>query len=275
MLKNEVTNKIMMMIGNDLNNVQLDKLRICLNIVLYNYDITTKETAISCVSVDDNYKYLKRFEIDLKIEGLSEKTIANYIRETTKMLDTLNKNFRDVTKDDISYYLATLMSNGLSSTTVDNTRKFIKAFFNWCVYNDILIKNPFLKIKCIRRTPVKKEILSEHEIEQLRDSCETKRDLAMIDFLNSTGVMVSECASIKIDDIDFTTGKCSVYSTKTKTKRNVFLDAKALKHVCDYRNELTEKQIYSEYLFTSYRNYSKIDKSISCNTIEKRLKIVS
>lgn len=274
MCKNEFVNDILMMMNGNLDEVQLMKLRACLDVNLYKYDLNKKETNIICVDFDDNYKYLKRFQIDLKIEGLSEKSIKNYVRETTKMLDALNKNFREITKDDISYYLASLLSKGLSSTTVDNTRKFIKAFYNWCVYNDILNKNPFLKIKCIKRNTVQKEIITEHELEQLRDACETKRDLAMIDFLNCTGVRVSECAQIKMDDINFVTGKCSIYATKTQTFRDVFLDAKALKHICDYRNELQRNNLFSEYLFTSNRK-EKENKSLSCSTFEQRLKQIT
>lgn len=271
MVKDEIINNVIVMIGNDLDSNQLKKLKTCLQISLYKYDVVKQTTEIVCLEEDDNEKYLKKFCVDLKVQGLSDKTIAQYIRETTRMFDYIGKNFRNIDKDDITYYLAYLSSKNLSTTTVDNARKYVKSFFSWLVYNDYLTKNPFVKIKCIRREPVKKEVLSEHDVEVLRDACSTKRELALVDFLNSTGVRVSECSSLKINDINFVNGKCNIYSNKTKTWRTVFLDAKALKHMIDYRTELSMRGVHSDYLFVSDRGKGT-RKQLSKCSIEKILR---
>lgn len=273
MVKNEIVNNVIIMMGKDLNDDQLKKLKTCLQISLYKYDVSETTTDVMCIEENDNDKYLKKFYVDLKVQGLSDKTITQYIRETNRMLTYIGKNFRNVEKDDITYYLAYLSSKDLSATTVDNARKYIKSFFSWLVYNDYLAKNPFLKIKCIRRDPVKKEILTEHDIEILRDACSSKRELALVDFLNCTGVRVSECVSLKINDVNFLSGKCNIYSNKTKTWRTVFLDAKALKHLTDYRTELSMKGIHSDYLFVSSRGKG-IRKQLSKCSIEKILRDV-
>ena len=60
---------------------------------------------------------------------------------------------------------------------------------------------------------------------------------------------MSEITNLTVDDVDFVTGKIHVYAIKTKTHRTAFLDAKALKHLIDYRSELTQRGIYSDALF--------------------------
>ena len=272
MIKDTIISNILFEMQGKIDTTILTELKNSLVINLYNYEIIETTTALSIVDNDDNEKYIKLFAIEKKIEGLAMRTIEHYVSETKKMLEFVGKNFRDITKDDITYYLAYLTTTkNLSSTTLDNTRKYIKAFFNWLVYNDHLTKNPFNKIKCIRRDPVKKEILSEHELEKLRDACVDSRELALIDFLNCTGVRVSEAAEIKVDDIDFVTGKCNIYAKKTKTWRIGFLDAKALKHLTDYRLELSDKGIYPEYLFVSKRGKHKLKES-SIQNILKNIK---
>lgn len=272
MLKEDVVNNVIMMMSNDLDPELLSKLKICMQMIFYKYDITETNTDIAISNKDDNDEYLKKFAIDLKIEGLSSGTINHYVRETRKCLQFLNKNFRDVKKDDIVYYLAHMSSRGLCNNSLDNLRKYIKSFFTWCECNEYITRNPFLRIKCIKRDEVKKEVLTEHEVVELRDACKTKRELALVDFLNSTGVRVSECAGLKIKDVDFNTGKCSIYAIKTKTWRTVFLDADALKHIVDYRMELTEKGIYSEYLFAPIRSKDKIRDGIQSYSIERTIK---
>lgn len=41
------------------------------------------------------------------------------------------------------------------------------------------------------------------EIESMRDVCKTKRELALIDLLISTGIRVSEVSNIMLNDIDW------------------------------------------------------------------------
>lgn len=272
MMKNEIINKILLGMSAELNAQQLQKLKACMNRVLYSYSVQEVHTDVACLSSDENTKYLQLFQIEMRIEGLSDGTINHYVSETSKMLSYIGKSFRNITKEDITYYLAYLScSRNLSPTTLDNTRKYIKAFFNWAVYNDHLLKNPFNKVKCIKREPVKKEILSEHEIELLRDACVDERELALVDFLNSTGVRVSEAAAAKIDDIDFSTGKCQIYAKKTKTWRTVFLDAKALKHLSDYRQKLNQKGQYPDFVFASEKIANK---GLSEDALQKILKHV-
>lgn len=275
MTKNEIINGIIMDMYEDLPEKLISKLKNSLVTRLYNHDIIEQHTDLMTIEENQNEKYLKMFAVEKRIEGLSDKTIRHYVSESKKMFDFLGKDFRNVTKEDITYYLAHLSSTkNLSNTSLDNTRKYIKAFFNWLVCNDHIIKNPFNKIKSIKRDNVKKEILSDYELEKMRDACVDKRELAVVDFLNCTGVRVSEAIAMKIDDIDFASGKCNIYSKKTKTWRVGFLDAKALKHLIDYRTELSERGIFSEYLFTSNKSVKFTDKKIRDTTMQNILKRV-
>lgn len=80
----------------------------------------------------------------------------------------------------------------------------------------------------------KKEILTSEEILKLRDSCVLPVDLALLDFLVSTGVRVEECHRLNIEDINFDSNCVSVYAPKTKRYRTVFLTPEASKHIHDY-----------------------------------------
>lgn len=81
----------------------------------------------------------------------------------------------------------------------------------------------------------KKEVLTNIEVEKLRDECKNNvRDSAIIDFLLATGVRVSELCALNIDNVDIYSGEVEVYGKKTRKWRTVYLDAKALKHLSDY-----------------------------------------
>lgn len=272
MLKDEVIGNVVVGMSNLLDNEELSQLRNCLYAVLYKYNIEeVSTTLVAKTDKSTNEDLLIKFMWDYRIDGHSEKTIKHYIFETRKFLEYINKSCLDISKDDVQYYLAYLKSLGtLSDSTLDNTRKYIKQFFSWLVYNDIIQKNPFEQIKSIKRNPIKKNTITEYEVTSMRDACKTKRELALIDFLNATGLRVSECTNIKMQDIDFISGKVNVYAEKTRTYRTVYMDASALKHVIDYRDELSRNGKNSEFLFCSSRKNS--ENRISNATIERDLR---
>ena len=123
----------------------------------------------------------------------------------------------------INYLSLVKETKGNSNTTINNNRKFIKPFFKWLYENEFIKKDIFMKIKPIKFEDKQKEFLTEHEIVNLRDTCGNDvRALALIDFLLSTGVRVSECSNLKKQDVDFNNGSVRVYATKTKQWRKVY-----------------------------------------------------
>jgi integrase len=56
-----------------------------------------------------------------------------------------------------------------------------------------------------------KEVLTDEQLEQLRDSCTNQRDLAMIDLFASTGIRVGELVKLNRADIDFHERQCVVF----------------------------------------------------------------
>lgn len=83
-------------------------------------------------------------------------------------------------------------------------------------------------------------MISDEGIEKLRDNCNEKRDLAIIDLLYSTGIRVGELVNLNIDDIDLEGRECIVYGKGDKERR-VYFDAKAKVHLKDYINTRTDK----------------------------------
>ncbi|WP_312372983.1 phage integrase N-terminal SAM-like domain-containing protein [Lachnoclostridium sp.] len=113
----------------DLDSRQLQKLESILNNNLHGKQISNECTELSTYS-DDNDYVLRVFAANKKLENLSDKSISQYVRTTRNMLLTLDKNYRDVTSDDIKYYLAMYQSrNKVSMNTLANTKRFISAFF--------------------------------------------------------------------------------------------------------------------------------------------------
>lgn len=64
------------------------------------------------------------------------------------------------------------------------------------------------------------------ELEQLRDSCATARDKAMVEFLYSTGCRVTEIVNINKSDVNFETKEVILFGKGNK-HRTSYLNARA------------------------------------------------
>lgn len=181
-----------------------------------------------------NDDYLKMFLDAKKIEGCSERTIQYYRVTIEKLLSMITDPIRKVTTERIREYLADYQQiNNCSKVTVDNVRRNISSFFSWLEEENYILKSPMKRIHKIKTNQQVKEVISDEDIEKLRDNCACQRDLAMIDLLYSTGIRVGELVNLNIDDIDLDARECVVFGKGGK-ERKVYFDAKAKLHMQEY-----------------------------------------
>ena len=135
MTNDEIKNRILMEMNDVIGYDELKKLKLCLDRNFYGVTVTDNCTDIVEIETVTNEDLLNKFIFDRKIEGLSNNTISQYKRETQRFFSIIDKHYTEITSDDINFYLATLMSNGVSVNSVDNSRKFIKPFFKYVRYS--------------------------------------------------------------------------------------------------------------------------------------------
>ena len=199
--------------------------------------LASQTKSVSSVS---NSNYLAMFLNAKKIEGCSERTLSYYKTTVEKLLDRITDPIRKVTTDDIREYLASYQGlNDCSKTTIDNIRRNISSFFTWLEEEDYIIKSPMRRIHKIKTTKTVKEVISDEEIEKMRDKCKNLRDLAIIDLLYSTGIRIGELVRLNIDDIDFEERECIVFGKGDKERR-VYFDAKTKIHLMGYINSRSD-----------------------------------
>lgn len=182
----------------------------------------------------DNTSYLDMFLTAKQIEGCSERTI-DYYRSTIKtMLNKIDVPVRKMTTEILRDYLSQYQKiNNCGKVTIDNIRRNLSSFFSWLEEEDHIIKSPIRRIHKIKTKKVVKEIISDENMEVLRDGCCEMRDLAMIDMLASTGIRVGELVNLDIIDVNFEERECIVYGKGDK-ERKVYFDARTKLHIQKY-----------------------------------------
>lgn len=228
-MKNSLIRTINSEMNSYLNNFQLEKLNEILEYNFYNYDVIEINKSRKEL---DNYTNL--FLASKKVEGCSERTINYYESTIDNMLIEINKSVKIIDTNDLREYLTNYQKkNNCSKVTIDNVRRILSSFFSWLEDEDYIIKSPIRRIHKIKTSKVVRETYSDETIEKLRDSCEEIRDLAIIDFLTSTGVRVGELVKLNIEDINFEERSCIVFG-KGSREREVYFDARTKLHLEKY-----------------------------------------
>ena len=238
-MKENIIQAIVAEMQRDLDCRQMARLKAVLTSELHNVEIIEKSDCAT-QQTQENEHLLNSFISAKKIEGCSDKTLTYYRNTIERLLVTLSLAICHITTTDIRTYLSDYQEEHQSSkVTIDNMRRIFSSFFAWLEDEDYIAKSPVRRIHKVKTDSLVKEVLSDEQLEQLRDSCTTKRDLAIIDFLSSTGIRVGELVKLSREDIDFHERQCVVFGKGNK-ERVVYFNARTKLHLQQYLNERTD-----------------------------------
>ena len=218
---------------------QVAEVQGAITLVLYQYEISKKQTAIteySCSGLD----YVNRFLVAKEAAGIAPSTIDNY-RLTLEMFFTAtNKSVNDYRDDDIIYYLEFYRrTRQVSFVRIKNMQSALSSFWTWLYKKGYVKNNPVAQMDSVKLPKRIKQPFSDEERELPRMSCEKPRDFALVEFLYTTGVRVSELVSLNIDDISMTDRSLMVYGKGGK-EREIYISAAAMVHLKTYLDSRTD-----------------------------------
>ena len=230
----------------------------------------------------ENIKLLKFF-IDFlsSKKRFSNHTIRAYRTDIEQLIDHLGEDIliKDLNKYDLHEYVSTI-SKSITSKTLSRKIATIKSLFKFMVAENIIENNIS---KSIRAPKISKKLPNHLTIDEMNlffdkslDMVEMPlRDLSIIDLLYSTGIRVSECASILISNINFKNNSIKILG-KGKKERIVLFGDKTKKNLMRYMNQ--ENIQIDGYLFLSGNKKSKnnyITTRTIYNIVKKYIKFIS
>lgn len=232
-----------------LNQSDIQIVLSAIDTVASGYEITEKSTELAVYN--DNFpKLAELFLQSKKLEGLSDNSLKLYRGRLQIFFEIMQKRVEEVTTNDIRCFLIGYQKrNGISDRTLDKFRQIINVFYTWLVDEEYITKNPCRNIKEIKYEVKPRKSLTRMELEIVRRACTSKRDLAIVDTLYSTGCRVSELANMRISDIN--TEDKSINIVGKGKKHNVcYFNTNAQLSLNEY---IETRKDDSPYLFVSIR----------------------
>lgn len=239
---------------------QLINLSNLLDETLKKYSIAVSETSDVPIDVDEvNNMLISRFKHAKESQGLSNNSIRAY--ENT--LDILikfypNKALSQITTDNVRDWFYHLINDkDISETTVDNYRRNLNSFYNFCTVEGLILKNPVKKIKSIKGKYQVKQPFSELELVILRDNIQKVRTRAMFELLLSSGIRISELTSLNKTSIDL--DECTGYVMGKGSKERKFYFSISAKYYIE--KYLSTRNDNNPALFVSEKGSNRLEQN--------------
>ena len=162
------------------------------------------------------------------VENLKKGTLVNYLATLKAFFAVVRHPVDEVTSADCRLWINWhKQQTGNSNSTMEHKRIMLNSFFEWCVEEDIIRKSPMRHVKPLRCEDPERLPLTALELEKVRKACRTLREKAMVDFLYSTAVRVSEFCAMDIKNVDLRDHNVHVECGKGGKGRTTFLNAEA------------------------------------------------
>lgn len=212
-----------------------------------------------------NQELIDRFTNYLAVERrYSDETVKAYLFDLHKfeafLQESGNSDFLALQLYDVRLYLSFLDEQKLSRNTISRTLSSLRGFYHFLIRNDFINENPLSYISFKKKQLRLPQYLYEEELEKLLGAAEGTgildyRNRALVELLYATGIRVSECKNIKLQDVSFDLGVILVFGKGNKERYVPFghYAAAAIQEYLEMtRSELMSKhQRNHDYLFVN------------------------
>jgi site-specific recombinase XerD len=177
---------------------------------------------------------LPEFEIMLKATNRSQATIALY-RRAVSFLDGflaergMPRAVDAIAREHLEAFFAGMLEGGYAAASAKAYYDGVRQFFRWCEEEGEIAdgRNPMRHVRptIVPVQPV--DVLSADDVRALLKACDgrdliDRRDAALIVLLYDTGMRLSECAGLTLDDVDLTAGTLMVLGKGRKVRELSF-----------------------------------------------------
>jgi len=194
------------------------------------------------------------------IRSVSPETERAYSNDLDKFASYCNKKeiiLDRVQSADVRGFIAELSVQGLTSVSINRTLSSIRGFFRWMVKKKYLTGDPSVVLRNLKTPKTLPVFLYENEIAAFSELPESggilwpERDKAMILAMYSSGMRISELASLTVKNTEKNLSGARVIGKGSK-ERQVFFSDEAREALSEYlilRNSRIKKENPTDKLF--------------------------
>jgi len=238
---------------------------------IYNYDKTINKALESLEKTNiqkENRQHIKNFLRYLEVNSYSKPRIIKYICKLKLFGLNINKNFKDLTKDDIETLVLrlskrTVKGKDLSEETKRDDLVMLKRFYKWLTGDNESYPKEVSWIKARMKNGKHKlpeELLNDEDVENLIKNATNLRDKAIISVLYDSGMRIGELLSCQIKHVKFDKNYAEIINPIGKTGSRRILLIPSVPYLLNWiENHPLKKQ--DSFLFINLSNKNQFKRT--------------
>lgn len=222
----KIIEKVVTEMAPHLDQSQLEHLSNVLYVNFHGLEVQEQCTEVVPAGVEGDEAKIRMFVASKKAVNRQTNTLKQYTREIYNMLAFLGKRIEDITGMDLRYYYGVMREQrGIKMSTMQTRLHYLSSFWDFLTTEELVRGNPVKKVGLLKLEKTIKKPYSAADMEALRTSCSTLRDRALVEFLYSTGVRVSELVALNVGDIEMGRQELIVYGKGSKERKTYLTDS--------------------------------------------------
>ena len=171
--------------------------------------------------IEEFKKYL------LIVKQYSDETLKAYSEDLQHFVDFIDEtgganSFKEIGSNDVHAYMSYLYDR-YEMTSISRMISSLRAFYNFLIKNELTDENPFAYVQLKRHPRSLPRFFYEKEMTALFEATEGDtqmliRDRALLESLYGTGMRVSECTGLKMENVDLTNKKMLLHGKGDKDR---------------------------------------------------------
>ena len=166
-------------------------------------------------------------------KGLAGNSISSYRTDLERLSESIPKPARDIQNVDLTRYIESLYSAGLSARSIARHITTLRNFFRFLVQEDLLTTDPTEFLASPKQWTTLPSYLNREELDRLiaappPDKSSGVRDRAMLELLYATGLRVSELCHLQLAAVERKMGVLRVTGKGNKQRMVPFGEAAGL-----------------------------------------------
>lgn len=180
----------------------------------------------------------------------SSETVRGYRIALNQFFSFCGKEYNCVKATDIRSWLMSMEEKGLKPRSIHIKLAAIKSFYQYCMEENIVNKNPTLNVSSPKIDDSLPRYLSKRQLALLQElTTDNKRERAMVETLYATGVRISELLNVRLEDVKWDTRQIWIRKGKGNKERFVLFSYECLERLKTY---LDNRECKSIFLFSNW-----------------------
>ena len=172
----------------------------------------------------------------------SDETITGYSKDLLYFNRYLENKYNgeayvdEITSEDIEEYLFYLKeTKGYAPASRQRNLHTLRSFFSYCYKKELVLRNVALSVERIKLQQKERNYLSDEEVKLLISAIDHSLIRLVVQVLYMTGLRISECVNLTIDDVDFNRRVIHVVSGKGNKDRLIPISKRLYPLLVEYR----------------------------------------